>query len=194
MIDERGFIKIIDYGIARILSFNELAYSGMGTPEYMSPEMLNKDGYNFTADWWSVGILMFELRFGKTPFSNRNQAQLIESITNGEIIWPNQARFPRSEEFDDLINKLLQKDRTLRPQTFEEVLAHDWFPKGEELEAIENQSEDLTVPIVPENNGNYNVFDLKTGKNALLETKLEADHIQMIADNQHLFIQFENTQ
>ena len=76
----------------------------------MAPEMINGESYDFAADWWAVGILMYEMRFGKTPFMNKNRAILSTNIVNAEVNWPNQTQYPRSEHFDDLVSKLLTKD------------------------------------------------------------------------------------
>ena len=182
MINERGFLKIIDFGIARLLRQNELAVTACGTLEYMAPEVLKHESYNYTADLWSVGILMFEMRFGFTPFKSQNKQIMEENIRSGEISWPNKARFARSDGFDAVIAKLLVLDRNERPQTCEQVLEDEWFPKGAELEAIRDQSEDISSiladwgtmpPFTPPNLGNevdehyQELFDLKQGKNAL---------------------------
>ena len=72
MLNEKGFLKVIDFGIARILRENEQSHTCCGTAEYIAPEVLNEE-YSFAADIWSVGILMFEMRFGFTPFKSSNR-------------------------------------------------------------------------------------------------------------------------
>lgn len=74
LVDESGYLKIIDYGLAKIIeSSNELATSYCGTPEYIAPEMVNNTGHDMTVDWWAVGILIYELLVGVTPFFNKNR-------------------------------------------------------------------------------------------------------------------------
>ena len=74
MIDERGFLKIIDFGISRKLgTWGEKSTTFCGTPEYIAPEVILQSGYSFSADIWSVGILMYEMRFGMTPFKHQNK-------------------------------------------------------------------------------------------------------------------------
>ena len=73
MIDDKGFVKIIDYGLAKMLKNDELAMSYCGTPEYLAPEMISHAGHDKTVDWWAVGILIYEMLIGVTPFFNRNR-------------------------------------------------------------------------------------------------------------------------
>lgn len=189
MIDERGFLKIIDFGISRKLgTWGEKSTTFCGTAEYIAPEVIMETGYSFSADIWSVGILMYEMRFGVTPFKHQNKNIQNSQICNEPLNWPSQARQPRSAEFEQLVSSLLNKDKTGRPQTPDEVLEHDWFPKGAELEAIAGQVEDIQSvlseetwgtmpPIVPapvdENDeSTWEHFDLKKGSRALKETVL----------------------
>ena len=73
MVDEHGFLKLIDYGLAKTVQDNELAMSYCGTPEYLAPEMVDGTGHDLTVDWWAVGILVYEMLIGVTPFFNRNR-------------------------------------------------------------------------------------------------------------------------
>ena len=61
MIDDKGFVKIIDYGLAKMLKNDELAMSYCGTPEYLAPEMISHAGHDKTVDWWAVGITWYIL-------------------------------------------------------------------------------------------------------------------------------------
>ena len=68
MLDEQGYVKIIDYGLSRMLQPDELASTFCGTPEYFAPELIRPGGYGKDVDWWAIGILIFEMLYGKTPF------------------------------------------------------------------------------------------------------------------------------
>ena len=72
MIDLEGYIKIIDYGLAKKLDETEEdeATTYCGTPEYLAPEMVSRSGHDMSVDWWAIGVLMYEMLFGMTPFYN----------------------------------------------------------------------------------------------------------------------------
>ena len=77
LVDSRGYCKIIDYGLAKVLKESELAQSYCGTPEYLAPEMVDYSGHDKNVDWWALGILMYEMLIGVTPFFNRNRQVLV---------------------------------------------------------------------------------------------------------------------
>lgn len=69
MLDTNGYVKIIDFGMAKMLETpNQLAHTVCGTPEYYAPELINEEGYDKTVDWWACGILIYEMLTGVTPF------------------------------------------------------------------------------------------------------------------------------
>lgn len=66
LITENGYLKLADFGFAKIVK--ERTYTICGTPDYIAPEILLSKGHNYAADWWSLGILLYELIVGYTPF------------------------------------------------------------------------------------------------------------------------------
>ena len=77
MIDSDGYIKIIDFGLARLLENDEVAQTYCGTAEYFAPEVLKQCGYDNMVDYWAIGILLYEMIVGVTPFFSRNKHELM---------------------------------------------------------------------------------------------------------------------
>lgn len=70
--DEIGFPKLTDFGLAKFIKVQDVAKTFCGTPEYLPPEVILDQGCNRPADWWSLGILIYELIFGIPPFYSRD--------------------------------------------------------------------------------------------------------------------------
>ncbi|CAE6254651.1 unnamed protein product [Arabidopsis arenosa] len=85
----------------------------VGTPDYLAPEILLGMGHGKTADWWSVGVILFELLVGIPPFNAETPQQIFENIINRDIPWPNVPE-EISYEAHDLINKLLTENPVQR--------------------------------------------------------------------------------
>jgi protein kinase A len=68
LLDEYGYISIIDYGLAKKIDQKNLTYTFCGTSEYIAPEIWQNSGYGKEVDWWSIGIMIYELVIGFTPF------------------------------------------------------------------------------------------------------------------------------
>ena len=72
MLDQTGYLKMIDFGLARKVDPGDLANTCIGTPCYVAPELLGSGGYSFSIDWWALGIILYEMIFGIRPFANPN--------------------------------------------------------------------------------------------------------------------------
>lgn len=105
-----------------------LAYSTVGTPDYIAPEVLLKKGYGLECDWWSLGAIMFEMLVGYPPFCSDDQMTTCRKI----IYWRKYLKFPEearlSPEARDLMCRLLcDVDHRLGTRGVNEVKAHPWF-------------------------------------------------------------------
>lgn len=74
--DHDGYIKLIDFGLAKMIGEQEMTRTQCGTPMYMAPEVLDNSGHNKDVDWWAVGVLIFEMLFGKTPFWDKKVTKM----------------------------------------------------------------------------------------------------------------------
>ncbi|KAL5561933.1 hypothetical protein UlMin_031680 [Ulmus minor] len=105
-----------------------LAYSTVGTPDYIAPEVLLKKGYGMECDWWSLGAIMFEMLVGYPPFYSDDPMSTCRKIVN----WRTHLKFPEevklSPEAKDLITKLLcNVNQRLGSGGADEIKAHCWF-------------------------------------------------------------------
>ncbi|GMI03342.1 hypothetical protein TrLO_g13979 [Triparma laevis f. longispina] len=119
LIDKRGYLKIADFGFAKRLPYENSAgkledrtFTLCGTPEYMAPEIVLSRGHDKAVDFWSVGILIYEMLCGTTPFEANNQQDTFERIVYSQ----RYLRFPL--RFDphakSIIRKLLEANSALR--------------------------------------------------------------------------------
>ena len=86
LLSSKGHLLLTDFGLCKILLNGEKTYTLCGTAEYIAPEQLNKEkGYDFAVDIWTMGILMYELLHGRTPFYSRNRKEGFSNILNNEV-------------------------------------------------------------------------------------------------------------
>ena len=85
-----GYLKIIDFGLAKMLDDQDSTKTYCGTPEYLAPEMIQQSGHNFAIDWWALGILIFEMRISVTPFFNKTKQELLRRIQKNNVIFPDR--------------------------------------------------------------------------------------------------------
>jgi serine/threonine protein kinase len=125
--------------------------SFVGTEEYLAPEVIVGKGYGASVDWWTFGILMYEMLYGVTPFRGKSQPDTFHRIEKTQVKFPEHARGPVSKECKSLIKKLLTHDPKKRlgyEQGAAEIKAHPFF-KDVNLQLILNSK----PPIIPELSG-----------------------------------------
>lgn len=151
LLDEHGFCKLTDFGLAKFISQEEKALTFCGTPEYLSPEVILGKGHNRPADWWSLGVLIYEMIYGIPPFYSSNVQTMYRKAIREQPVFKPGVKI--SENCKDLILKLLTKEQTKRlgaQADSLEVLSHPWFADLDWSKLLERK---LKAPFVPEVNG-----------------------------------------
>jgi serine/threonine protein kinase len=111
LIDAIGYLRITDFGLSKMKIYNDNeAFSICGTPEYLAPEILLKQGHGKPVDWWTFGCILYEMLTGYPPFYDKNRNELFTKIKNHAIKMPSNI----SPALKDLMGKLFIKDPKLR--------------------------------------------------------------------------------
>ncbi|XP_040263020.1 protein kinase C delta type isoform X2 [Bufo bufo] len=124
MLDKDGHIKIADFGMCKENVFGEnKASTFCGTPDYIAPEILQGQKYTFSVDWWSFGVLLYEMLIGQSPFHGDDEDELFESI---RVDTPH---FPRwiTKESKDILEKLFVREPTKRLGVIGNIKLHPFF-------------------------------------------------------------------
>ena len=191
LIDEDGYLKLADFGMAKMLKDKEKAFSLCGTPEYFAPEIITREGHNKSADWWSYGILLYEMLYGIPPFYSKNTEKMFKLITKSDLKFPKKIQI--SDNAKDLIKKLLIKDQDLRLGAeggFEIIKNHSFF-KGFDFKALEEKK--LEAPFIPTLRGSMDVtnFNSKYTSEEIVTSEISPNTLEFIKINEEQFEEFE---
>lgn len=111
LIDSDGYLKITDFGLSKEgVKGNTGVHSKCGTAEYLAPEIL-EGNHGKAVDWWALGIIIYEMIVGRSPFEAESREKLIELILNQQL---NLKKLNMSTDLKDLLSKLLTKDQASR--------------------------------------------------------------------------------
>jgi len=146
LIDGDGYVKVVDFGFAKEIKGK--TYTLCGTPEYMAPEVVKREGHNHAVDVWGIGILIYEMLVGRTPFTVAEDPDDLKGIY--ENIVDHNYVFTKScpEDAMDLIEKLLeyQPEKRLGMYRPKQLREHAWF-SSIDFQALEKKK--LVAPWVP---------------------------------------------
>ncbi|KAK5664128.1 hypothetical protein OQA88_343 [Cercophora sp. LCS_1] len=126
LLDRHGHLKITDFGFAKRVP--DKTWTLCGTPDYLAPEVVSNKGYNKSVDWWSLGILIYEMLCGYTPFwDGGSPMKIYENILRGKVKYPAYIH----PDAKDLLEKLITPDLTKRLGNLfrgsQDVREHPWF-------------------------------------------------------------------
>ncbi|XP_023647640.1 serine/threonine-protein kinase N1 isoform X1 [Paramormyrops kingsleyae] len=147
LLDMEGYVKIADFGLCKEgMGYGDRTSTFCGTPEFLAPEVLTDTSYTRAVDWWGLGVLVYEMLVGESPFPGDDEEEVFDSIVNDEV------RYPRflSTEAISLMRRLLRRnpDRRLgsSEKDAEDVKKQPFF-KGLDWEALLKRR--LPPPFVP---------------------------------------------
>ena len=144
MIDSNGYLKVIDFGTAKVL--DDYTMTVVGTPHYISPEILLGKGYSISCDYWSFGICAYEIFYGYYPFGNyaNEVMEIYKEIVNNDYVFPsNKTKY---KYINELINALLEKNVSKRCCKAKDLKRFTFF-KGYEWDKLNDFS--IVPPYIP---------------------------------------------
>ena len=191
LIDEKGYLRLTDFGLAKKIKPGERANSFCGTPEYLAPEIISGNGYDKNVDWWSFGILLYEMICGIPPFYLQDVNKMYFLIKNEKTIKFDK-KFLVSKDAKDVITKLLEKnveDRLCSHFGIEEIKKHPFF-KSIDFDAILRK--EVEAPFIPRINSSTDVqnFDEIFTNEKLEMSNITSKNIDLVKENQYKFNKF----
>ncbi|CAD8156679.1 unnamed protein product [Paramecium octaurelia] len=143
LIDIRGHIQLTDFGLSKLDLMNEdVTHSFCGSPEYMPPEIVSRQGYSYPADFYTLGCLLHELLLGLPPHYSQNTDEIFQKIINEELELPEDL----TEEVTELLIDLLEKDVSKRIKDFKVLKKYQWL-SDVNWEAIKNKQIEMPIEI-----------------------------------------------
>eukprot|EP01017_Pseudomicrothorax_dubius_P046201 TRINITY_DN8106_c0_g1_i2.p1 TRINITY_DN8106_c0_g1~~TRINITY_DN8106_c0_g1_i2.p1 ORF type:complete len:289 (-),score=94.62 TRINITY_DN8106_c0_g1_i2:331-1197(-) len=146
LIHEDGYLKLTDFGFAKIVEGR--TYTLCGTPEYLAPEILLNKGHGKPVDWWTLGILIYEMIAGIDPFTDEDPMQIYQNILKGKI------KFPKNFDADgkSLVKHLVVADLSKRygnlKNGVDDIKNHRWFKEINWKQLLEKKILAPYKPIV----------------------------------------------
>lgn len=147
LLDKDGYVKIADFGLCKEnIGYGDTTGTFCGTPEFLAPEVLTQTMYTRAVDWWGLGVLIFEMLVGESPFSGDTEEEVFDSIVNSDTVYP---RFLSAESVN-IIFRLLKKSPEKRlgssQADAEEVKRHPFFKTINWKDLLDRK---LKPPFVP---------------------------------------------
>ena len=130
LLDYTGHIALCDFGLCKLnMGDQETTHTFCGTPEYLAPELLIGHGYTKSVDWWTLGVLLYEMLTGLPPFYSEDVNEMYRRILQEPLTFPSHV----GTEARDLLTRLLRRDASRRlgsgPQGAQEIKSHPFFTR-----------------------------------------------------------------
>ncbi|XP_062068139.1 microtubule-associated serine/threonine-protein kinase 4 isoform X4 [Lepus europaeus] len=189
LVTSMGHIKLTDFGLSKVglMSMTTNLYEGhiekdarefldkqvCGTPEYIAPEVILRQGYGKPVDWWAMGIILYEFLVGCVPFFGDTPEELFGQVISDEINWPEKDEAPPPDA-QDLITLLLRQNPLERLGTggAYEVKQHRFF-RSLDWNSLLRQKAEFIPQLESEDDTSY--FDTRSEKYHHMETEEEDD-------------------
>uniref|UniRef100_UPI0037E7B4F2 microtubule-associated serine/threonine-protein kinase 2 isoform X2 n=1 Tax=Semicossyphus pulcher TaxID=241346 RepID=UPI0037E7B4F2 len=189
LITSMGHIKLTDFGLSKIglMSLTTNLYEGhiekdtrefldkqvCGTPEYIAPEVILRQGYGKPVDWWAMGVILYEFLVGCAPFFGDTPEELFGQVISDEIIWPEEDE-ALPQEAQDLITKLLRQNPLERLGTGSafEVKQHSFFTELD-WNSLLRQKAEFIPQLESEDDTSY--FDTRSDRYHHVDSEEEDD-------------------
>lgn len=146
LLNPKGHAHLTDFNCATVFEHSKPMYSKTGTPSYMAPEVYNDFGYDNSVDWWSLGIVLFEVYHGKRPFCGTTIEELAVQITGDSYNHTKKITSKLSSLIDNLLSKLPEKRIGFGKNGHVNVANHEIF-KGIDWHLLSLKA--INPPFVP---------------------------------------------
>ncbi|XP_018792908.1 PREDICTED: ribosomal protein S6 kinase 2 beta [Bactrocera latifrons] len=159
LLDENGHIALTDFGLSKQPLDGSKTYSFCGTVEYMAPEIVNRKGHGVAADWWSFGVLMFEMLTGNLPFHGQTRQETMNQILRSKLGMPENL----SPEAQSLLRALFKRNPQNRLGAGEhgilDIKAHCFFATIDWVRLVRKEVRPPFIPAVSRDDAFY--FDIE---------------------------------
>ncbi|XP_019885195.1 cAMP-dependent protein kinase catalytic subunit-like [Camponotus floridanus] len=158
LIENSGYLRVTDFGFCKMVDGR--TWTLCGTPEYLAPEVILSKGYGKSVDWWSFGVLVYEMNAGYPPFYAHDPMKIYEKIVAGKYKFAHHF----GEELRDILKNILQVDLTRRYGNLKDgsmdIKKHRWFQSIDWIEIYHQKVQPSFIPrCINGNSGIASNFD-----------------------------------
>jgi len=170
LLDSTGHICLTDFGLAKELGGDSVASTFCGTPEYLAPEIVTNLGHGKPVDWWTFGVLLFELSVGSPPFSDQNLENLYEKIVSTPLLLPSDLSNPSKDLIAQLLIRQPQKRLGSGKDDFKEIQMHSYWDGMDWDKLLAKEIDPPYKPQVKSSETDITNFDVSFVKQLPLDT------------------------